>query len=229
MCFLWGGIHTHADTLSWRLIPYICCMCVLCSLATVWCWCVSSLRLFELLESKPSVAVKVLLDSLSQAKWGYTQTVAATWARKLLMNCFQLFVWRWVLLLIGQCNVVRPTLDSWLRDIIDTQLQHLIRGPFVACHTSLCLPTFPVWSLLYTVNVIGFPFRVPMDPWEFEKRSMPKITENGHYRHLKSLNWFNFSLCLILVNSHFLDVSLLQFHTNSQCCKSNWLTLWTYL
>lgn len=44
-------------------------VCVrLCSLATVWCWCVLCLELFELLESEPSVAVKVLLDGLSRAK-----------------------------------------------------------------------------------------------------------------------------------------------------------------
>lgn len=52
-------------------------MCVLCSLAAVWCWCVLCFGLFELLESKPIVAVKVLLDGPSRAKRGYAETLSA--------------------------------------------------------------------------------------------------------------------------------------------------------
>lgn len=186
MCFLWGGIHTHADTLSRRLIPYICCMCVLCSLATVWCWCVSSLRLFELLESKPSVAVKVLLDGLRQAKWGYTQTVAATWARKLLMNCFQLLVsvklWGFGLVVKGH---------NWHRTATSDPgtfccTSYLSLSPHISCLIST------EHSQCHRLVIQGSHGSLKsLKVCEFKKRS----------RHLKSLNWFIFSLCLMLANS----------------------------
>ena len=40
----------------------------------MWCRWVLCHWLFDLVESRPAVAVKVLLDGLSQAERGYTQT-----------------------------------------------------------------------------------------------------------------------------------------------------------
>lgn len=60
--------HTVTHSLEGSYPTSAVCVCERCSLTTVWCWCVLCLGLFELLESKPIVAVKVLLDSLSRAK-----------------------------------------------------------------------------------------------------------------------------------------------------------------
>lgn len=104
-----NGVHIHADTLSGRLIPCVCCPCVWCSLTTVWCRRVLRLGLFEL-ESRPIVAVKVLLDGLSRAKWGYAETAAVRRARKLWENGFQSALWRCFsresALLLGQCSTL---------------------------------------------------------------------------------------------------------------------------
>lgn len=86
----------------------------------MWCWCVLCLGLFELLESKPSVAVKVLLDGLGRAKRGYAETVAARRMRKLSTDCFPFVSLRGLLLLTVQCVVVQQTKSQrdqfWSRD-----------------------------------------------------------------------------------------------------------------
>lgn len=181
------GTLIHADTLAWRLVAYICCTCVLRSLAAVWCWCILCLGLFELLESKPSVAVKVLLDGLSRAKRGYTETVADKWEKSWQIvfsskSDNEAIYWLSSVMLCSRQRRSGPQMNSWLRRIsckCDVRpgtilLYVLLVGVIVSIFISS--------SRSYSRSLIGDPITMGAAVWLSAWRSF-KIIQHLRFLH----------------------------------------------